>query len=188
MQRQKLNPLVAIVSPQYISALLKIHEKLEGKNIDWAVSGDLAEALKAVRVEPDCIEIVTSKNGAEQIYSAVSELSPQKVEYRIQQLQRNALIEEKEYPIYTRSYYFEFEVDGIKVKVHGDLQFKVGEWDWGDKFEFTPGSVYIVNKKTSLVPLYTKYELYQSLGWADRAEKITSTLANQQRLSRHLLK
>ena len=106
MQRQQLNPFVAIVPPQYVSALLKLHEKFEGKNIEWAVSGDLAEALKAVRVEPDCIEIVTSKNGAEQIYSAVSEFNPQKIEYRIQQLQRNALIEGKEYPVYHQKLLF----------------------------------------------------------------------------------
>jgi hypothetical protein len=184
MQNQKLNPFLAIVPQRYVSALLKLHEKFDGKNIEWAVSGDLAEALRAVRVEPDCIEIVTSKNGAEQIYMAVSEFNPQKVERRIQQLQRNALVEEKEYPVYTRSYYFEFEVDEVKVKVHGDLQFKVGEWNWGDKFEFIPGSIYIVNKKTSLVPLYTKYELYQSLGWADRTEKIISALTSQRLISK----
>ena len=181
MQKQQLNSLVTIVSTKYVSALLKLHEKFEGKNIEWAVSGDLAEALEAVRVEPDCIEIVTSKKGAEQIFSAVSKFYPQKIEYRIQQLQRNALIREKEYPVFIRSHYFEFEVDGIKVKVHGDLQFKVDEWGWGDKFEFVPISIYIVNKKTSVVPLYTIYELYQSLGWSDRAEKITNVIVNHQR-------
>ena len=93
-------------------------------------------------------------------------------------------MKEKNIPFIIRSYYFEFEVDGIKVKVHGDLQFKVGEWDWGDKFEFIPGSIYIVNKKTSLVPLYTIYELYQSLGWADRAEKITDVTVSRQRFHR----
>ena len=183
MQKQQPNLLVTIVSPKYVSALLKLHEKFEGKNIEWAVSGDLAEVLQAVRVEPDCIEIVTSQKGAEQICSAVSEFNPQKIEYRTQQLQRNALIGEKEYPVFIRSHYFEFEVNGIKVKVHGDLQFKVDEWGWGDKFEFVPISIYIVNKKTSLVPLYTRYELYQSLGWSDRAEKITNVIANRQRFN-----
>ena len=153
MQKQQLNSFIAIVPPKYVSALLKLHEKFEGKNIEWAVSGDLAEVLQAVRVEPDCIEIVTSQKGAEQICSAVSEFNPQKIEYLIQKLQRNALIREKEYPVFIRSRYFEFEINGIKVKVHGDLQFKVGDWDWGDKFEFVPISIYIVNKKTSVVPL-----------------------------------
>ncbi len=184
MQKQQLNSFVAIVPPKYVSALLILHEKFEGKNIEWAVSGDLAEALKAVRVKPDCIEIVTSEKGAEQICSAVSEFNPQKIEYRIQQLQRNALIGGKEYPVFIRSHYFEFEVNGIKVKVHGDLQFEVDEWGWGDKFEFVPVSIYIVNKKTSLVPLNTIYELYENLGWSDRAEKITDVTVSRQRFHR----
>ena len=73
MERQ-LNPFLIIIPPQYVSALLKLHEKFEGKNIDWALSGDLGEAINGVRLEPDCIEIVTSKDGAEQIQQSVEEL------------------------------------------------------------------------------------------------------------------
>ncbi|MCW3994832.1 MAG: hypothetical protein NWE98_01620 [Candidatus Bathyarchaeota archaeon] len=166
------NPYLIVIPPRYVIALLKLHEKLEGKSIDWAVSGDLAEALRTVKLEPDCIEIVTSKEGANQIHSAVEAFNPEKVAYRVQRLPRDALIKDKEYPVYVRSHYFEFDVEGVKVKVHGGLQFKVDDWDWGDKFEFTPDTVYIVNKKTYVVPLSVKYEMYQRLGWTDRAEKI----------------
>jgi hypothetical protein len=170
----QLNPIVTIVPPTYVSAVLKLHQKFEGKSITWALSGDFGEALKGVRVEPDCVEIVTSKEGAEKIQDSVKDLNPQSIEHRVQQLPRNAVVGGSEYPLYEGSYYFEFFVDAIKVKVHGDLQYKVGEWSWGDKFEFSPSEVYIVNKKTSVVPLHIKYELYQNLGWSDRAEKIAN--------------
>ena len=65
-----------IIPPQYVSALLKLHEKLEDKSIEWALSGDLGEALNGIRMKPYCVEIVTSKDGAEQIYEAVKEFSP----------------------------------------------------------------------------------------------------------------
>ena len=100
----------------------------------------------------------------------------------MQQLPREATINDKQYPAYVRSHYFEFDLNSIKVKVHGDLQFKISDWDWGDKFEFTPGFVHVVNKKTAVVPLYVKYELYQNLGWTDRAEKIAWVVANLKRL------
>ena len=167
-----INPLVVLIPQQYVSALLSLHEKFEAKKIEWVISGDLGEALKRVKVQPDCIEILTSKDGAEQIYESVKELSPQPIALRVQKSPRNALIGGIEYPIFMKSCYFEFQINGIKVKVDGDLQYKVGDWDWGDKFEFNPDTVYIVNKRTSIVPLQIKYELYQSLGWTDRIEKI----------------
>ena len=176
------NPLMIIVPPKYVKAMLKLHQKLDDKNISWALSGDFGEALKGVRIEPDCIEIVASKEQAEKIQDAVKDLNPQPIKYLFHRQTRNANINGKEYPLYTESYYFEFFIDNIKVKVQGDLRFKVGEWPWGDKFEFTPSYVYIVNKKTSVVPLHIKYELYKSLGWSDRMERIASVTSNRQRL------
>jgi hypothetical protein len=179
---QLRNPFLIIIPPTYVSALVKLQEKFEGKNIDWALSGDLGEALKGVRIQPDCIEIITSKDGAEQIQELVKELNPELIDYKVQKLPRNAVVGGAEFPLYERSYYFEFQVDGIKVKVHGDLQFNVNNWGWGDKFVFDPTLVYIVNKKTSVVPLSVKYELYKNLGWTDRMEKISWVIATRQRL------
>ena len=171
------NPLLIIIPPQYVSALIKLHEKLDGKNIEWALSGDLGEALRTVRVEPDCIEIVTSKECAEQIHDAVAEFNPTQLTHLVQKLSRNASIQGNQYPVYIRSHYFEFHIDGIQVKVQGNLQYKVNDWDWGDPFQFDPDIVYIVGKKTSVVPLTVKYELYMNLGWLDRGEKITKVFA-----------
>ena len=179
---QQLSPILIIIPPQYVSALLKLHEKLEDKSIEWALSGDLGEALNGIRIKPDCVEIVTSKDGAEQIHEAVKEFSPEPVAYRVQRLTRNALVGNVEQPLYAGSHYFEFQIDGIKIKVNGDLQFKVNDWGWGDKFEFTPVWVYIVNKKTAVVPLHVKLELYQNLGWSDKVEKINLVITNRERL------
>ena len=112
----------------------------------------------------------------------MKEFNPGQIDYCIQQISRNALIDEVEFPIYIRSYNFEFTVEGIKFKVFGDLQYKVDNWDWGDKFEVQPETIYIVNKKTSIIPLQVKFELYQCLGWADREEKINAVFENRRRL------
>jgi hypothetical protein len=182
------NPLLIIVPPTYISALLKLHEKLDGKNIEWALSGKLGEALRTVRVEPDCIEIVASKDVAYQIHVAVAEFNVQPIAYLVQQLPRNASIKGIEYPVYLRSYYFEFDIDTVKVIVYGDLQYKVGNWDWGDTFQFNPDTVYVVGKKTSVVPLTVKHELYTSLGWVDKAENINKVFATRAKILHRLYK
>jgi hypothetical protein len=182
LEKEHDNPLLIIVPPTYVSALLKLHEKLDGKNIEWALSGDLGEALRTVRVTPDCIEIVASKDAAQQIHDAVSDFNTKPIADVVEKLNRNALIQGKEYPIYVRSSYFEFDLDKITVKVYGDLQYKVDDWEWGDTFQFTPDIVNIAGKKTSVVPLNIKYDLYSSLGWLDRAENINKVFVIQDQI------
>jgi len=174
--KQQLSRVLAVIDPVYIDILLALHKRLDKEHISWAIGGDLGETLRAVQVKPDCIEILTSRKGAAQIFMAFKEFSQKGVLFQTQSLERKALVEKKEYPVYARSYYFDFALNGVKVKVHGDLQFKVGNWEWGDKLEFTPEHVSVVGAKTAIVPLQVKYEFYQALGWADRAEKISQVI------------
>ncbi len=153
-----------------------LHERFDNREINWIVNGDLAEALRTVKINPDCIEIVCTKQDAEKILQAVQDLDPSPIDYQTIQLPRNAVIEGSEQPILIKSYYFDFNLESILVKVHGDLQFKVGNWDWGDVFLFAPEYVYVVGKKTGVTPLTIKAELYQSFGWNDRFEQVKEVI------------
>lgn len=175
----QLSNIVSVIPKQYVDALLDLHKKLEGKNIKWVVSGELAELLRIVKVKPNGIEIVTSKDDAEKIFQAVQEFKPSQISFRTELLSRNAVIEGKEYPVYVRLYYFDFNVNSVQVKIQGDLQFKVGDWEWGDIFDFTPDYVYIVGKKIAVTPLSIASELYSSLGWTDRVERIRKITQKQ---------
>jgi hypothetical protein len=172
----QMSHFLTVIPQKYVTVLLILHYKLNDKNIKWIVSGDLSERLRIIKVDPDCIEIVTSKDGAEQIFQAVQEFNPQKVNFQTRQLTRNAMIAGEELPVYARSYYFEFNVKEVTVKVQGDLQFKVGNWDWGEVFDFDPEYVYVTGKKIALTPLRIQCEFYQMLGWNDRAEKIAQII------------
>ncbi len=168
----QLSHFVNIIPQEYLKALLILHDKLGDKTIKWVLTGDLAESLRVVKVEPNCIEIVTSEDDAQRILPAVQEFAPTPITFQTQKLSRNALIQGKEYPVYIRSYFFNFNLNSVKVKVQGDLQYKVGHWDWGDIFDFTPDYVSVVGKRIAVTPLSIATELYQSLGWVDRVDKI----------------
>lgn len=183
---KQLSRVLTIVPQQYINALLMLQKKLDGKNIEWSVGGDLGEELATVDVNPDCVEILTSQEGAKQIALAVEEFKPSPLTFRTQKLARNAKIEAKEYPVYIRSYYCDFDIETAKVKVYGGLQYRIDDWDWGDKLEFTPEYISVVGDKIAIVPLHIKYELYQRLGWTDRAEKVKSVIMRGRKTSLQL--
>ncbi len=167
----------AIIPQQYVETLLVLQGKLKEVIAQWAIGGDLGEALRAVSVNPDVVEILTSKAGVEQIFKSVEEFQPVEPSTQIRQLPRKAVIGGKEYPVYNKSCYLEFCISGIKIEVYGNLQFKINDWDWGDPLEFTPEYTFVVGKKINVVPLAIKYELHTLLGWTDRAEKIAQVLA-----------
>jgi hypothetical protein len=175
---EKLSHVLSLIPSQYVEVLLFLHNRFEGKGITWIVSGDLAEALRIVKVDPQDVEIVCSKADAEKIYPLVQEFKPSLINFQTRKLQRNAVIEGKEYPVFTRSYYFDFNLKGVLVKVQGDMRYKVGEWDWGDVFEFTPEYVYVVGKQIAVTPLDVSCEIYLFLGWKDRLEKIKQMKEN----------
>jgi hypothetical protein len=171
-----MNQVVTLIPVSYVDALLIFNSKLEGRDIAWSVTGNLGEALRTVHVEPDYVEIVTNSAGAEQIFQAVQEYTPSEIQQVTEALPRKAVVDEKEYPISVRSYFFKFKIGSVEFRIHGDLQYRIADWDWGDKFEFDPDYVYIVGQKISVVPLTIKYNLYRGLGWTDRAEKIVRVL------------
>ena len=63
-------------------------------------------SIKWVRIEPDCIEIVTSKDGAEQIHLSVKEFNPEPVVDPVHQLSRHAVIGGIEQPLYEEKLLF----------------------------------------------------------------------------------
>ncbi len=181
--REQLTRVLTTVEPAYIDAVLVLHKQLAKEHVEWAVGGDLGEALRNIQTTPDCVEVVATKKAAAQIFLKFREPGTQGLYVQTRRLDRNAIIDGKEYPAYTRSYYFDFTVVGVKVKVHGDLQYRIGDWAWGDKLEFTPEHISVVGVKTAVVPLQVKYEIYQGLGWVDRAEKIKYALTKFSKLA-----
>jgi hypothetical protein len=175
--KDQLSEVLSVVDPVFVETLISLHERLDKESFEWAIGGELGEALRAVQGEPDCIEIVTSKEGADRIFLAFKEESRNAAELQIQKIGRNASVNGKEHQVYVRSYYLEFFLGCVRIKVFGDMQYKIDDWDWGDKLEFQPEYVYVAGVKTAVVPLQIKQEIYQNLGWSDRAEKIEHVIS-----------
>lgn len=181
---KQMNPVVTLIPLDFLDTLLVLSGKLKGKDVEWTIDGNLGEALQTVHVEPDCIEILTSKQGAKEIFDAVQEYKPKKVRCRTEKLPRTAILKGEEYSVFMRSYYFEFKLNSLVVKVYGDLQYRIADWEWGNKIKFQPEEIYVLREKMRVVPLPIKYKLYRGLGWDDRAEKVMRVLARSHCLQR----
>lgn len=179
---QKLEGVVSVIPQQYVEAILFLHQKWDSLGVEWIINGKLAEVLRIVNTMPDCIEVVCSKADEERLFEATKDLNPTPLSIQITQLP-NAVYEGNQYPVYTKSHYFEFTAKGIPVKVHGDLQFKVNDWEWGDTFEVEPEYVSVVGSKTAVTPLPILYQLYSDLGWAEPMQRLQRVL--QRRAIRH---
>jgi hypothetical protein len=167
----KPEELVVLSKPLLDSTIL-IGKTLKDCSNKWALGGDVSEVISGVNVQPDHIAILTTKDGCDEITESLAQykVHPPRMIERV--LERDARVEEKALKITIKSYTSRFNVEGSALVVHGDLQIKVGEWDWGDPLDFEPDYVHVVGVKVPIVPLKMKSELYTGLGWKDRATKI----------------
>jgi hypothetical protein len=166
---------VGFISVDLVNAALTLHGKVKD-SAKWSIGGDTADAMRGAKVKPDHLEIITDSDGATKIYEAMKEYGPVAMGVREQKLLREAVIADKSYPVQIRSNYTEFQIGNVVVKVHGDLQYKVGEWRWGDALEFWPEPLSLVGTMVSLVPLTLRLQIYSSLGWVDKVDAINAAI------------
>src|SRR5713101_4984176 len=145
----------------------------------WALGGDVAEVISGVNVRPDHIAILTTKEGCDEVTRKLAkyQLEPPRIVEK--ELERDAEVDLKPHKVRIKSYTSRFNVEGCRLDVHGDLQIKVGDWDWGDPLDFDPDYVYVVGVKVPVVPLEMKLRLYRGLGWYDRVSKIHAAMARR---------
>ncbi len=171
---------IVMLSQPVLKAVIKVGESLKDVKAKWAVGGEAGEIMKGVNVQADTIEIVTTKAGAEEICAKMAEFQTLAPAVAEEKLERAADVDGKMLPVYVKSRYAELAVNGVKVKVYGDEQIKVGEWEWGDALDFETDFVYVVGTKVPLVPLRLKSELDLGLGWLDRVELISDAVMRSQ--------
>lgn len=167
---------IGYVEKKFVDAMLGITESLQNVDADWSLGGDVADAMRGVDIRPEYAELFTNEDGARKLHEVLWKYRPTELKLTEQRSSRDAHVNGTHYPVYLRSHFFECMVGDVRVKVHGDLQFKVGEWEWGDIIEYNPEPLYLVGVKVSIVPLTFRLELYRNLGWTDRVDAINAAV------------
>ena len=171
---------IAFLTQPLLKAVVTLGGELKDVHAKWAIGGDAGEIIKGVNVRTDYLEILTTKEGCNEICERLKmyqTLEPATVEKK---LGKEADVDGKMYPVYIKSHYAELTINKVRVEIYGDEQIKVGEWEWGDPLDFEPDYSYIVGKKIPIVPLRLKSELDIGLGWLDRVELISLAIMSGQ--------
>jgi hypothetical protein len=163
---------LVVLSKPLLDATITIGNALKDCTNTWALAGDVAEVISGVNVQADQIAIITNRKGCDEIAGKLARYQVEPPRIVDKELERDAKVDSKPYKIRIKSYACPFDVEGSRLNVHGDLQIKVGDWDWGDPLDVQPDFIYVVGVKVPIVPLEMKSELYTGLGWTDRAMKI----------------
>jgi hypothetical protein len=171
---------VAFLPAHLLKVVIMLGGELKDVRAKWAIWGDAGEIIKGVHVKTDHLEILTTKEGCEEICKFLASYVTMAPSEAVKKLSREADVDAKLLPIYVKSHFAELTINGVLVEVYGDEQIKVAEWDWGDPLDFEPDYSYIVNKKVPIVPLRFKQELDLGLGWLDRLELIADAIASGQ--------
>lgn len=174
----KPEELVVLDKP-LLEATIEVGNLLKDCKAKWVLAGDIGEILNGVNVQPDHLTIITNVVGCEEISKKLEGFqveAPRQVET---QIKRCAEIEPKALPVTIKSYRSQFNLNGQRLNVHGDLRIKVGDWDWGDPLDYEPEYVYVVGVKVPVLPLEMKTQLYRGLGWYDRVSKIHAAMARR---------
>ncbi len=139
-----------MIDRRILQVLKLIESRLRGSGIRWVLAGSVSLALQGVDVNPNDIDILTDRNGAFQINRILKEY-----EIRPVRLRRSKRFQ---------SYFGEFEINGVRVEVMGDLKERVGlEWrDLSHRLS-APKITKVEEVKLPISPLEDQLRSYRAL-------------------------
>jgi len=148
-----------MIDSKIVKVLKLIESKLRGSGVRWVLAGSVSLALQGVNVSPNDIDILTDKEGAFEINRIFKDYEVKPVRFRRSR--------------FFQSYFGEFEIEGVKVEVMGDLKELVkGEWRSLSQRLSTSRIIEVEGIKLPVSPLEDQLKSYQALRRKKNSSKI----------------
>ena len=153
-----------MIPENFKEALKLILQRLEGKQIDWAVYGSANLALQGLDLIPNDIDIITDKQGAFLFDEVFDDFVVKKAEY----------FENEEYKAFKASYH----IEGVRVDVIGDLHQKNPAGDlWTETQGFKARMYFMLDGyELPVITLEQEFFAYNKLGKKEKAVMIKKQL------------
>ncbi len=148
------------ISPEHLSALRLIHERLGEASLLWVVTGSLAFALRGMDVVVHDIDLQSDRPGAYEIEHRLHEFVVEPVRFS-----SSATI---------RSHFGALSVHGVKVEVMGGIEKLTAESRWEPPADLAQSREWVAAQGMSIPVLSLEYEChaYRTLGRTQRADML----------------
>ncbi len=140
-------------------ALKKVHARLSGSDVNWAVTGSVSFCLQGVPLTPNDIDIQTDETGAYEIEEAFSDRVIREVKFSSTDR--------------IKSHFGAFELEGVTVEIMGGIQ-KYYEGKWEDPIDIDCYKKFVNFKGIEVPVLDLSYEAkaYRRYGRIKRAAEL----------------
>jgi hypothetical protein len=156
-----------MIDPVFLNVLRQLYARLDGSDINWAVTGSLCFALQDVPMpEVHDIDLQSDAAGAYDIERLFTENISRKVEWSSTDK--------------IRSHFGALSIDGVKVEIMGDVEKRVDEAsDWAAPPDLTQVKRYVQvdQMRVPVMDLEYEYEAYLSMGRTATAKLLRDWLA-----------
>jgi len=156
-----------MIEERHLLALRKIHDRLHGSSVEWAVTGSLGMVLQGMDLPVQDIDIQTDEDGAYEIERCLAEFVIVPVLYKASERMRSRL--------------GKLEIEGIQVEVIGAIQKRLPDGTWEQLVQIAAHRrwVDVEGRTIPVLSLEYEYEAYRLMGRIDRAEMLRKWLEKQ---------
>lgn len=152
----------------YNEVVKKIYGLLLDLKYPWAFTGSLGMALQGMDIDVHDMDIQTDHDGAYCIQNRF-------IEYTVKSVHFSEALN-------IRSHFGEFEIDGLKVEVMGDIEKRIidGTWQATPDLHLIIKSVQIGEMLVPVIDLEYEKDAYTLLGRLDKARRLEEFLRSSQ--------
>lgn len=128
--------------------IIELSMKLKNIHEPWAITGGSNLVLRKLKKNTNDIDIITTRNGVWSIINIINNYQP-----------KQKTIKSISSDLKLRSYYFNFEINGISIEVMGDPESKINN-KWID-LDFWCRNIEVITYKSYNIPTTSlKYEFH----------------------------
>jgi hypothetical protein len=155
------------IGERHLGVLRKLHERLQGPGVAWAITGSLHLALRGLPVEVRDIDVRTDEAGAYEMERLFRPYVTRPVALR-----RDEAI---------RSHYGQLMIDGITVDVMGDVELRdaKGRWQATAALDSEMEFVKVAGLRIPVRSMEAEHQAYERLGRVEKAQMVTAWLERE---------
>ena len=153
-----------MIRREHLNVLRKIYSRLQGRQLNWVITGSLGMALQGMELNVHDIDIQTDRQGVYEIEKLFAENVVTPVYFRESES--------------IRSHFGALDIQGVRVEIMGNLQKRLEDQTWEEpvKVERWRCWVEIDGMRIPVLSLEYEYQAYLQMGRIEKVQMLKDWL------------